>query len=125
MRFMVLSKVPEGGAPPAAHALTRYTEDLVRAGVLLAFDELAPSEDGARLRFVDGLVTVLDGPSDGDLVAGYWLLDVGGLAEAVAWVRRCPVTTGELEVRLVVEPAAPPSPNLREQEEYLRSAVRR
>ncbi|MPZ84246.1 MAG: YciI family protein [Actinophytocola sp.] len=125
MRFMVMVKVPEGAEPPVETALARYTEDLVRAGVLLAFDELTSSEDGARLRFDDGLVTVLDGPFGGVLVAGYWLLDVRCLEDAVEWVRRCPVATGELEVRLVVEPVAPPSPSLREQEEYLRSSLRR
>lgn len=128
MRFMVLIKVPEGGEPPAEAAeaaLAAYTEDLVRAGVLLAFDELTSSEDGARLRFDDGLVTVLAGPFDGVLVAGYWLLDVDRLEDAIEWVRRCPVASGELEVRLVAEPATPPSPSLREHEEYLRSTLRR
>jgi hypothetical protein len=52
MRFMVMGKATadsEAGAPPSAAAfeeMSRYNEQLVRAGVLVAADGLHPSSKG-------------------------------------------------------------------------------
>ncbi|HEY0448554.1 YciI family protein [Actinophytocola sp.] len=127
MRFMVLVKADEQAGAPGeeqVRALTRYTKDLVRAGVLLAADGLTSSADGTRVCFADGRATVVDGPFEGALVTGYWVLDVGSKQEALEWVRRCPrVGTGEFELRQVAEPAEAPGPELREHEDYLRAQI--
>lgn len=40
----------------------RYNEELVDAGVLLVAEGLHQTSKGARVRFVDGKHTVIDGP---------------------------------------------------------------
>lgn len=116
MRFMVLAR--SEGAPPTAAALWRYNEELVRAGVLLAADGPASSARGARVRYADGRASFEEGCAP---VTGYWLIEVGSRREALEWVRRCPCA-GEIEIRLVAEPAgyAVLSP---EHEDYLRAQI--
>ncbi|WP_086820929.1 YciI family protein [Allokutzneria sp. NRRL B-24872] len=117
MRFMVMVKADarsEAGQPVSAEvlaALEKYNEDLVNAGVLLAGEVLKPSSCGARVRFSGARRTVVDGPFPAarDLLAGFWLIDVKSLDEAIAWVGRIPCgpdSEAEVEVRPVVEVAA-------------------
>ncbi len=52
--------------------------------------------------------TVSEGPfaAVGELVAGYWLWTVADMAEAVAWVKRCPNPMpgpSEIEIRPLFE----------------------
>ncbi len=114
MRFMVLVKATEeseAGVLPDERLLTemtRYNEELVRAGVLLAGDGLQPSSKGARVRFSGTQRTVLDGPftETKELIAGYWLFQVKSLEECIEWVKRCPnpmQTDSEIEIRQVFE----------------------
>jgi hypothetical protein len=97
MRYMLLLK---GDPDPSAisdsrsvAAMRTYLDDLVRAGVLLAADTLRPSSTGARLRFAGGGHIVSGGPfaAASELVAGYFLIEVRSMAEAIAWASRCPV----------------------------------
>jgi hypothetical protein len=66
---------------------------------------LQPSSKGARVRFSGDKRTVIDGPfvETKELVAGYWILEVASLEEAVEWFKRCPNTTPdeewEIEIR--------------------------
>ena len=68
MRFMVLvpgSPESEAGEMPPTELLeemTRYNEELVKAGVMLTGDGLRPTSHGARVRFEGGERTVIDGP---------------------------------------------------------------
>ncbi|MGH3386131.1 MAG: YciI family protein [Nocardioidaceae bacterium] len=92
-------------------AMDRYNEELVRAGVLLAAEGLAPSSEGKKVRFTGGRTTVIDGPftETKELVAGFWLLEVRSMDEALEWVRRIPVPddsesgSGEIEIRVVAD----------------------
>ena len=103
MRIMVLSKATadsEAAVPPTTEdfaAVIAFNEELVKAGVLLAADGLKPSSAGARIRFSGEQTTVLDGPftETKELIAGYWVLEVASLEEAVEWFKRCPNTMGE------------------------------
>ncbi|MFL6122386.1 hypothetical protein [Actinophytocola sp.] len=70
MRFLILI---EPADPADAPALTRYHEELVDAGVLLA----------------------------GDLSAGFWLLEVDSPATAAEWARRAPCD--DVEIREIAE----------------------
>jgi hypothetical protein len=136
MRFMVIVKADansEAGAMPSAELLTEmgnYNEQLAKAGVLLAGEGLHPSGKGARVKFSGAQRTVTAGPfaPAKDLVAGFWLFQVGSLQEAIEWVKRCPNpmpgTEAEIEIRQVFEAddfgdALPPE--VREQEERLRA----
>lgn len=102
MRYLLLLR-----AAADAERLPRehYTAQLVRAGVLLAEDELAP--EGAALVSFDGdscSVSPEAMTDEDDRVAGFWLIQAAGWDEAVEWARRVPCTRGSVEVRRVAEP---------------------
>ena len=137
MRFMILVKADqntEAGVLPSQELLAemgKFNEELVKAGVLLAGEGLHPSSRGVRVRFSGKKRTVIDGPfaETKELVAGFWLLQVKSLEEAVEWVKRAPFPEDSetvLEIRQVFEaedfgPAF--TPELREQEERIRARV--
>jgi hypothetical protein len=138
MRFMVIIKATpdsEAGKMPSTELLTamnQYNEELVKAGVMLAGDGLHPSSRGARVRFhPDGSTSVVDGPfaETKELIAGYWLIQVSSLEEAIEWVRRVPNPDreeSEIEIRQVFEAedfGDELTPELREQEERLRGQI--
>jgi hypothetical protein len=72
---------------------------------------------------------VVEGPfADTEhLIAGFWLIQVGSLAEAIEWARRCPnpmAGESEIEIRQVFEAedfGDALAPELRQQEERLRA----
>ena len=115
MKVMVIIKAnakSEAGELPSERLLsemTTFNEELVRAGVMLDGNGLQPSSNGARVRFgATGRRTVIDGPftEAKELVAGYWILQVKSLEEAVEWVKRIPNPDndeGEVEIRPLFE----------------------
>src|SRR5688572_26044982 len=115
MKVMVLVKATqesEAGEMPSKTLLSemmQYNEQLVKAGIMLAGDGLHPSSKGARVRFSGSNRTVIDGPfaETKELVAGFWLIQVKSLAEAIEWVKRAPNPMpgqdSELEIRQVAE----------------------
>ncbi|MGH7556240.1 MAG: YciI family protein [Gemmatimonadota bacterium] len=135
MRFMLIVKAnedTEAGIPPSEELLTemlRFNEELAKAGVMLAGEGLQPSSKGARVKFSGRKRTVIDGPfaETKELIAGFWLIQVKSIDEAIEWVKRVPNPTGEesvIEIRQVFEaedfgPAM--TPELKEQEERLRA----
>lgn len=135
MRVMVIVKASassEAGEMPDTELLTamgKFNEALVAAGVLLAGDGLKPSSEGARVHFSGKDRTVTDGPfaETKELIAGYWLWQVGSMQEAIDWVKRCPNPhPGEsvIEIRPVFEAddfGEAFTPELREQEEQWRA----
>jgi hypothetical protein len=68
MRFLILTTPGQSDV-----AMARYTQELVRAGVLLA----------------------------GDQSAGFWLVEVDSRAEADEWARRLPCSLDDVEIREV------------------------
>lgn len=109
MRFMVIGKATketEAGAPPDPEmweAMGKYNEELVKAGVLVAAEGLHPSSKGVRVRFSGDQRAVIDGPfaETKELIAGFWLLQVRSLEEAIEWVKRSPpISKGETEVEI-------------------------
>lgn len=58
-------------------------------GVLLGGEGVAPSSAGARVEVTEGNVRVIDGPfaEAKALIAGFAILEVGSLAEAVEHAR--------------------------------------
>ena len=87
----------------------KYNEELIKAGVLLALDGLHPSSKGARVKFSGKSRTVIDGPftEAKELIAGFSILQVKSLEEAIEWVKRgpnCnPAGDSEVEIRQVFE----------------------
>jgi hypothetical protein len=132
MRVMVLVKADENseaGVMPSTELLAdmgKFNEELVKAGVMLAGEGLHPSSKGKRVRFAGGKKTVIDGPfaETKELVAGFWLWKVASMDEAVEWLKRSPFQETEVEIRPLFELedfGAEMTPELREQEERLRS----
>jgi hypothetical protein len=114
MKFMILvkaSKASEAVVLPGERLLAemgKYNEELAKAGVLLAGEGLHPSSKGVRVRFSGKERVVIDGPfaEPKELIAGFWLWQVGSLEEAIAWVKRCPNPHDEeteIEIRQVFE----------------------
>ena len=132
MRFMVIVKATsdsEHGVMPTEQMLAemgKFNEELVNAGVMLAGEGLHPSSKGKRIRFPER--TVVDGPfpETKELIAGFWMIKVKSMDEAVSWMKRCPnpyAGHGEIEIRQVFEPddfGDALTPELRNLEERLR-----
>ena len=92
MRFMVLvpgSPESEAGEMPSTELLgemTKYNEELVKSGVMLAGEGLHPTSRGAKVRFNGGERTVIDGPftEAKEIVAGYWVWECSSRDEAMS-----------------------------------------
>jgi hypothetical protein len=135
MRFMMMIKATEeteAGVLPSSELLAemgRYNEELVKAGVLLAAEGLRDSSKGAKVQLNGKRRTVIDGPfaEAKELIAGFWLIEVGSLDEAVEWAKRCPCPAGhddEIEIRRVFSPedfGEALTPELRDAEERIRT----
>ena len=113
MRYMIIVKMkPEQEGvvqdQSAFEEMGKYNQSLVDAGILLAAEGLAESKDGAILTFrKGGKFEVKDGPftEAKELVAGFWIIQVKSLDEAVVWAKRIPgFADGEtVEIRRVAE----------------------
>ena len=132
MRFMVLvpgNAESEAGQMPSTEELgemTKFNEELVKAGVMLAGEGLHPTSKGARVRFDGRERTVIDGPftEAKEIVAGYWVWECASRDEAIEWLKRAPFGGGtEIELRQVFEAddfGDALTPELREAEERMR-----
>jgi hypothetical protein len=133
MRFMVIvkaSKDSEAGVMPTAELLTpmsKFNEEMVKAGVMQAGEGLHPTSKGVRLKYSGGKSTVSRGPFSytSDLVCGFWLIETKSLDEAIDWMKRAPFDGGaEIEIRQVFSTedfGEAVTPELREQEGRLRA----
>lgn len=127
MKVMVIVKATEEserGQLPDTDFLTamgNFNEELSKAGVLLAMEGLKPTAEGVRVQFSGKDRAVVDGPfaETKELIAGYWLWQVGSMEEAIDWIKRSPFPKGEIEIRPVYEMedfGDEFTPELREQE---------
>ena len=139
MKVMVMIKAneqSEAGEMPSEKLLSEmlaYNEELVKAGVLLAGDGLHPSSKGVRVAFSGDDRKVINGPfaETKELLAGYWVLQVKSMDEAIEWVKRIPnpdPSTPEavIEIRPIFEQedfGEELTPELREKERRLRAEV--
>ena len=110
MRFMVMvmatkeSKAGNLPKPEEFAAMQKYNAEAVKAGVLLAAEGLAPTSKGARVKFSGGQPIVIDGPfaETKELVAGFSIIKVNSLEEAIQWVKGAPfnVPNGAVEIEI-------------------------
>jgi hypothetical protein len=112
MRFMMLVKASrdsEAGVLPSRElmaAMGKFNEEMMKAGVMLAGEGLHASSKGARVAFSGTKRTVTNGPFTpaGELIAGFWMIQVRSKDEALQWASRVPFTDGEVvEIRQVFE----------------------
>jgi len=99
MRVMMIvkaSKDSEAGKMPEEAMMAemgKYNEQLVNAGVLVDATGLQASSKGARIKFAkNGKVSVIDGPftETKELIAGFWVIKVKSLQEAIDWAKKAP-----------------------------------
>lgn len=116
MRFMIIVKATgdsEAGVMPGEALMAQmaaYHEELAKAGVLVDANGLQSSSKGWRIRYAGDKRTYVDGPfvETKELIAGYTLINVKSLQEAIEWTRRFPNPAGdgkagEIEVRQLFE----------------------
>ena len=113
MRYMVMhyeTQDMEDGVPPSPEeqaAVGKYMQEAAMSGVLLAGEGVAPSSAGARVEVDKGTVRVIDGPfaEAKELIAGFAILEVDSLAEAVEHARKFALLVGaeRVDVRRVME----------------------
>ena len=115
-KFMLIvkaTKASEAGQLPPTELFTamgKFNEEMIKAGVMLAGEGLAPSVKGARVHFKDDKRTVTDGPfaETKELIAGFWIIQAKSLEEAIEWAKRSPNPmpvddgNGVIEVRQIM-----------------------
>jgi len=110
LRCLLLQKADadsEAGKPlgkAAATALARVTEEMRKAGVLLASERLKPSREGLRIKVTGKKPVVMDGPftESKEMIAGFVILNLPSLAAAHEWAMRFADVIGDVEMDLRV-----------------------
>jgi len=113
VRYMVMhyeTQDMEDGVLPSPEeqaAIGKYMQEAAMSGVLLTGEGVAPSSAGARVQVDNGTVRVIDGPfaEAKELIAGFAILEVDSLAEAVEHARKFALLVGaeRVDVRRVME----------------------
>src|SRR5947209_17342348 len=112
MRFMLQVKADrdsEAGTMPSREliaAMGKFNETMIQAGIMLAGEGLHPSSKGARIVYSQGGSRVVEPPfaEPNELIAGFWIIQVGSRQEAIDWTRRAPFGPGAVvEIRQIFE----------------------
>jgi hypothetical protein len=118
-QYMLLIYTPTEGGPSPEEMQAEfprwmeYTEDLQKAGVMVAGDALQGGETATTVRVRDGETVLSDGPfaETKELLGGYYIVDVPDLDEALRWAAKIPSAPyGSVEVRPVMVFDNQPSP---------------
>src|ERR1044071_10033356 len=93
--MMMIKGDREPGHLPSEEFLAqmgKYNQELSKAGVRLDLAALHWSAEGVRVKFTSGKRTVIDGPfgEAKGIVAGYWILQVTSMEEAIELANRQP-----------------------------------
>src|SRR5438552_12993672 len=114
MRYMTMIKATmdyEAGMPPAG--MGKLTEEMTKAGVLLASEGLQPSSKGTRIKVSGGKRIVIDGPfaETRELIGGYAILEAESKDEAIKLADRVAdvhikagIAEFEMEMRPLFDP---------------------
>jgi len=95
-RYLSMVRIDEQNAPaegPSDALMQRMgelIEEMTKAGVLLDTAGLTPTEQGARVRWEKGQLSVTDGPftEAKEVVGGYAIVQAKDMAEAIEWTKR-------------------------------------
>jgi len=115
MRYMMLIHHDEAALNQAVYKelATEYgafMEALAKAEGCSAGERLKPSSLATTVRQPGGNTEVLDGPyaDTKEQLAGYFVVDVPSLDEAIAWAKRCPSSKyGSIEIRPMLDQSGP------------------
>jgi hypothetical protein len=114
MRYMIMFRNDgdsEVDVPPCLDLaeMGTFIDGLTRAGVLLGYEGLKPSEKGARVRMTGGRRVVMDGPftEAKELIAGFALVRMPSKEAAIDLAEQFLRIAGQgsAEVREAFEPA--------------------
>ncbi|MBQ0753379.1 MAG: VOC family protein [Gammaproteobacteria bacterium] len=115
MKFLIIRRADadtEAGIMPEDSllmAMGKYNQEMADAGVFLDGTGLKPSDQGARVEFVDGYPTITDGPfaETKELIAGFSVIEVASKEEAISWAQKWPAQdaggAAKLELRQLFE----------------------
>jgi hypothetical protein len=82
-----------------------FNEALAKAGGRSGV-RLQPASAATSVRVRDGKAEIIDGPyaDTKEKLAGYFMIDVASVEEALAWAQRCPSARyGTIEVRPIMD----------------------
>ena len=110
MRYMFLvysvEAIDANATPAEMVEAARQHHDVMeqarRHGVLRAADPLRPTSTATTVRKKEGRAITIDGPfaETKEQLAGYYIVDVPDLDQALSWAARCPgASHGVMEVR--------------------------
>ncbi len=97
-------------APAYWGAWHAYIGAMNQAGIVVSGNGLQPPRTASHVTIRDGKRHIQDGPyaDTKEHLGGYFIIEVAGLDEALAWAARSPnATTGSTEVRPVLPPPVP------------------
>lgn len=117
MRFMLLihhdeaamSKLTKEDWATIGNDYAAWNQAMAKAGIGTPGERLQGSNAATTVRVKEGRPEVLDGPyaDTREQFAGYCILDVADLDEAISWAQRCPsARNGSIEIRPMFVPAA-------------------
>lgn len=104
MRVMMMHRHQTGKSPAPTPELFaemgKLIDDMTKAGVLVATGGFGPQSEAVRLKFEGGRMTVTDGPfaEAKELIAGFALVEVKSLKEAIEWAPRFAKLVGDVEI---------------------------
>jgi hypothetical protein len=110
MKYMMLIHHDDAALARANHQelgadYAAFNEALAKAGISTGM-RLKPASAATSVRVRDGKTEVIDGPyaDTKEKLAGYFVIDVASVDEAVAWAQRCPSSRyGTIEARPVAD----------------------
>jgi hypothetical protein len=117
MMMIKANKDFEAGKPPNPQLIAgmgKLSEEMTKAGVLLASEGLQPSSKGTRIRYAGAQRVVTDGPfaETRELIGGYAILQAKSKEEAIQLADRvldvhvrAGISEFEMEIRPLFDPA--------------------
>lgn len=122
MRYMMLIHHDDAAlanAPKEIYAeYAAFNDALAKAGGgMSAGERLQPPAAATTVRQSEGKADILDGPyaDTKEQLAGYFMIDVADLDEAIEWAKRCPSSKyGSIEIRPLADHYPKPDRSLRE-----------
>jgi hypothetical protein len=129
--FVHASAESESGKMPTTEEFKEmgaFNEELVKAGVMVTGEGLQRSAQAKRVTYnTSGSDGVENGPFPLDnLVAGYWVLKLNSMEEAVEWMKKAPFKEGSVTIRKVMDEedfGAELTPELKAQSDELRKKM--
>ncbi|MFD0414172.1 YciI family protein [Streptomyces sp. NPDC127108] len=116
-RYLTMIRINEtdapqdGPSPELQERMGKLFEEITKAGALVETAGLAPTSEGARVRWENGSLSVTDGPftEAKEVIGGYTILQAKDRAEAIEWTKRFlkvheDYWTITVEVREISEP---------------------